>query len=70
MLIAHSREEERVSVMFRADDRVIVPPKVRGDPVSPRVGSLDGSLLTRSSGWQPLLGRKAPKEASVIMLWT
>lgn len=35
MLRAHSREDERESVMFRADVRVIVPPKVRGDPASP-----------------------------------
>jgi hypothetical protein len=70
MLIAHSSEEERESVMFRADDRGIVPPNVRGDPVSPRRVSGWELASLASSGWQPLLGRKAPEEASVIMLWT
>lgn len=61
MLRAHSREDERESVRFRADVRVIVPPKVRGDPPSPCRVSGRELASPVSSGWQPLPGRKATR---------
>ena len=59
MPMGYSNEEERKrrSVIFRADDRVKVHPKMKGDAVTAFPGLFGWEpALASSSGWQPLLG--------------